>query len=241
MRNIVCVHGVAAYLMLTALSLGSAQAADWKHSIEVGALITSGNSKTQTINAKGHAEMTSGDWKQLLDGSAVNSRQGSITSAEKYNAALKTEYALSDLDNLFVRLGFESDRFAGYRQRFSETVGYGRIFANTDTFDWKAELGVGFRQSKLLDRSRRTGAILRAQTDAAWKINEQTKLTESLSTEGGKNGWISRSETALLNQMNDNLASKVSLTLTHNSKVPAGRKNIDTELAFNLVYSFDGK
>ncbi len=226
-------------LFAIALFAASAQAADWKHTYEAGAVVTGGNSKTQTMNLKGHTEAHYKAWTQTFDGSAVNARQNGVTSAEKYTASLKSDYLLSTRDYVFLRLGFESDRFAGYRQRFAETVGYGRILADGERFDWKAEIGAGARQTKQLDKSRLNDAVARAQTDLGWKIGEHAKLTQMLSTEGGKNGWTSRSETALLNQINGNLSSKISLALTHNSTVPAGKKKLDTELALNLVYSFE--
>lgn len=233
--------GVVAAMLVALLAAGTARAADWQHTYEAGAVITGGNTKTQTINLKGHSEAAFDGWKETFDASAVNSRQGGATSAEKYDAALKTDYLLSERDYAFFRFGFESDRFTGFRRRFSETVGYGRILADTDTFDWKIEVGAGARQSKLIDNTSKNEAVLRAQTDLALQIGEHSKLTEALSTEGGKSGWTTRSETALLNQLSGSLSSKVSLTLTHNSKVPAGKKKLDTQLALNLVYSFSTK
>jgi len=210
----------------------------WKNNIELGAVQTSGNTRTTTLNAKAKSVYDGEEFRTTVTGSANNSSANKVTTAEKYDATIQEDWKISERDYLFIRGSFESDRFAGYKRRTSETVGYGRQLVKTATFDWKGEIGGGLRQSKLTNKTSESDAIARAATNAAWQFSEASKLTQDLSSEGGKKGWTSKSVTALQTALNSHLASKISLTLNHNSKVPTGTKKLDTETAITLVMNF---
>jgi len=210
----------------------------WKNNIELGAVQTSGNTHTTTVNAKLKSEYENDDWRTTITGSALNSTANKATTAEKYDGSLQEDWKMTERDYLFIRFGFESDRFAGFKRRTSETVGYGRQLIKTDNFNWKAEIGGGLRQSKLTDKTSTSEAIARAATNAAWQFSESSKLTEDMSTEGGAKGWTSKSVTALQTALNSHLSSKISLSLTHNSSVPTGTRKLDTETAITLVVNF---
>jgi len=216
----------------------TASTATWKNSIELGAVLTSGNTRTTTLNAKGKSVYENDAWRTTVKGSAINSSSSTSTTAEKYDASIKEDWKFSERGYLFLRLSFESDRFSGFKRRTTETIGYGRKLVKTDTFEWSAEIGGGLRQNRLTDNTSNTEGIARASTDADWQFNESSKLTQDLNTEGGANGWTSKSVTALQTALNSHLASKISLSLTHNSQVPAGRKKLDTETAITLVINY---
>ncbi len=69
-----------------------------------------------------------------------------------------------------------------------------------------------------------------------WDISDSAKLTQELSTEGGKSGR--ESVTGLQHKLNASLSNKISLKLNHNSKAPAATKNPDIETAITLVVNF---
>jgi len=232
-----------ACVMLPALTSAAegeipAPTSPWKNNIELGAVQTSGNTHTTTLNAKAKSVYDADEWRTTATGSAVGSSANKVTTTEKYNAGIQTDWKFSKRDYIFVRGSFESDRFAGFKRRTSETVGYGRQLIKTDTFDWKAEIGGGLRQAKLTDRTTTSEAIARAASNVAWQFSEASKLSEDISSEGGAKGWTSKSVTALQTALNAHLASKISLTLDHNSKVPAGTKKLDIETAITLVVNF---
>ncbi len=234
--TLLCTCALSAPVFASEAPAGEEQA--WKTNIELGAVQTAGNTHTLTVNAKAKSIYESEAWRTTITGNAVNSSANNATTAEKYEASLQEDWKMSERDYLFIRFGFESDRFAGFKRRTSETVGYGRQLIKSDTFEWKAEIGGGLRQSKLTDKTSTSEAIARASTNAAWQFSESSKLTEDLSTEGGAKGWTSKSVTALQTALNSHLSSKISLSLTHNSKVPTGTKKLDTETAITLVVNF---
>lgn len=231
------------FALIASLSLlaTDATAAEWTSEVEGGAVKTSGNTSTQTINGKAKIVAEYTQWRQTLKGSALNTKDNNATTGEKYDASLKTDYKLSDRSYLFLRLGYESDRFTGYRSRITETLGYGRDLFKTNNFLWNLELGAGARQDRLTDGTRKKSAIFRASSEAKWKISDNTKFAEEASTEGGKSGWITKSVTSLQSHIYGSLSSKIYFGLTHTSKVPVGKTKLDTETGISLVYAFSTK
>jgi putative salt-induced outer membrane protein YdiY len=61
-----------------------------------------------------------------------------------------------------------------------------------------------------------------------------------ISEDGGADGWVTHGVTSLQSRIYGNLSSKIYVSFTNTSKVPAGRKMLDTETGVNLVYSFAG-
>jgi len=210
----------------------------WKNNVELGAIKTSGNTHTTTVNAKAKSVYESEAWRTTVIGDAVSSSSNNATTSEKYNASIQEDWKMDSRNYIFLRGAFESDRFSGFKRRISETAGYGRQLIKTTNFEWKGEIGGGLRQSRLTNNTSTSEGIVRSATDVDWQFSEASKLTQDLSTEGGKKGWTSNSTTALQTKLNSHLASKIALSFKHNSKVPTGTKKLDTETAITLVLNF---
>ncbi|ATX81057.1 putative salt-induced outer membrane protein [Mariprofundus ferrinatatus] len=219
-------------------AIAEEEASAWKNNVELGAVQTSGNTQTLTVNAKAKSVHDGEIVRSTLTGSANNSTDRNRTTAETYKASLQEDWKFSERGYVFGRLGFESDRFAGFRSRFSETVGYGRDLVKTDALLWKFELGGGLRQTRFTDRTKKSEAIIRSATGLNWKVSDSALFTQEISTEGGKSGWATESITGLQHALNSHLSSKIAVKLEHNSKVPAGIKKLDVETAITLVVNF---
>jgi len=240
MRNLVFMACMLAFT-------GAAQADDmatdkqetnWSSDVEVGFVQTGGNTQTKNMNAKGNVVAEADVFRTTLAASALSSSNGNSTTSEKYNASLQEDWKLSKVDYLFGRLGFSTDRFGGFKRRLRETIGYGRELIRNDDLLWKVEVGGGLRQSTLTPTGRNNDTIGRGSTDITWKINDASKIIQNLSTEGGKQGFVTNSVTALQNKLNGHLSSKISYSVQHTTKVPAGTKKTDTETAITLVWSY---
>jgi len=214
------------------------KAAGWKSNIELGAVQTSGNTKTFIVNAKGKFVHEGIKLRDTITGSANNSTDNNRTTAESYDASLQEDWKITEADYLFIRYGFQSDRFAGFRRRTSETIGYGRDMIKTATLHWKLELGGGLRQTKFVNNSSKNEAVMRAATGLNWKVSEAAVFTQDVSSEGGKNGWATESITALQHKLNSHLSSKIAVKVEHNSQVTAPVKKTDVETAVTLVVNF---
>lgn len=210
----------------------------WENNIELGAVRTAGNTQTMTLNSQLKISHNHKKIRSTVSGSANNASDKNATTAEKYTASIQEDWKITPRDFIFFRGAFESDRFAGFRHRYSETMGYGRELIKSPTFDWRFELGGGLRQSQMTNLTKHNEAIMRSATMMAWQISDSAKLIEELSTEGGKSGWSSKSVTALQHKLNSHLSSKISLKMDHNSKVSGATKKLDVETAITLVVNF---
>jgi len=220
---------------------GTAIAADdsaWKSNLELGFVQTTGNTEINSLNSKAKAIRDSEEWRLTLEASALSVSDKVSTTAEKYDISVQEDWKMLDSGYLFGRIGFDTDRFGGFKSRSSETLGYGFDILERDDKQWNAELGGGARQTELTSGEKTSDAVVRASTVFNWKISDSSTFMQSLKTEGGNKGFVSNAVTALLNQVSGNLSSKIAFTMQHTSNVPEGTKKLNTETAVSLVFSY---
>jgi len=69
------------------------------------------------------------------------------TSTEKYRWQLQSDYNLDPVNLVFARSDISRSQFASYEQEDIFTMGYGRIFFNTEKHKFNVEFGPGYRFS----------------------------------------------------------------------------------------------
>ena len=211
---------------------------EWKGEAEVGAVLTSGNTETQNVNAKAKLVNERDKWKHTAKLEIMSSSSDSETTAERYFASGKSDYKLSDKNYLYGLITYENDRFSGYDYRTNESLGYGRHLIKRDNLTLDAEAGAGARQSKLRTGSSENEGVFRLAGALNWKISAASIFSEDLSFDIGENQTVSKSVTGLKTQIVGSLATKITYTVKNTSDVPPGVKTTDTETAVTLVYSF---
>ena len=217
---------------------GTAHAQDWSGNAELGFVQTGGNTDTSSLNVKGKAIDDGDDWRSTAEAGALQSKDTGAVTSEKYNFSIQEDWKGLSAGYLFARIAYEQDKFGGYNSRTSETVGYGFDILKSDDKQWNAELGAGARQTEDVAGTKVSDTVMRASTVFNWKISEVATFSQELKTEGGKEGYITSSNTALTNQVAGNLSSKVSYAVQNNSKAPLGTKASDTILSASLVFSY---
>lgn len=210
----------------------------WTSNLELGYVKTTGNTEVSSMNAKGKAIRNADVWRTTVQFSALNVSDKAVVTAEKYDVSAQEDWKISESGYLFGRLGFDTDRFGGFRSRSSETLGYGFDILKDEQYAWNAELGIGARQTELTTGDKTSDTIARVATFFGWKISETATFSQELNIEGGKEGTVTNSETALLNQIAGNLSSKISYSVQHTSEVPVATEKTNTELAVSLVFAY---
>ena len=205
---------------------------------ELGYLATSGNSDTSSLNAKLAMGFELATWRHSLSAVAVKSEDSGLTTAERYQFGLKSDYKINEHDYLFATVNWEQDEFAGFSQRTSEAVGYGRRLLSSPEHHLDLELGVGARQTELVLGPSVDETILRASGKYTWFISAGSAFDQSLIVEKGGETTYTESVSALGVKINGALSLKVSYTIKDNSKVPAGLENTDTYTAIGIEYTF---
>lgn len=210
----------------------------WSGKATLGYLATSGNTENSNLNAGFELGYAPGKWAHLLNARAIYAAENDLTTTEAYELAFKSERSLTEHDFLFGRLNWRKDRFSSYESQFSQTVGYGRRLINLDAHKLNAEIGVGARQSDLIDGTSEDEFIVRGGLNYRWLLSETAEFTQALSVEAGDTNTYSESVTALKASLLGELALVASYTIKNNSDVVPGTEKTDTYTALSLEYSF---
>ncbi|MEM6640613.1 MAG: DUF481 domain-containing protein, partial [Pseudomonadota bacterium] len=190
----------ATALAATAISSADANAAEeedlgWTGKAALGYLSASGNADNLNVNGALDLGYKTTNWVHTLGLTAIGAEADGVSSAERYTAAFKSQRDFSEFNYLFGRLGYQKDRFAGVAEQFSQTVGVGRRFINTDVHVLNAEFGLGFRQQTFADTVDANGvvvpgeedssAIARIGADYRWNFSETARFDQTLAIEAG--------------------------------------------------------
>jgi len=228
----------AAALFLLASNTTYVNASSWSGEAELGLVLTTGNTETQSINAKTKVINERAAWRHTFAATVLNTADDVRTTSEKYFLSGQSDYKFSEFEYFFGIVTYEDDRFSGYDYQVSEVLGYGRRIIHEPSLTLDLEGGPGARQSKTTNGDSDNELIVRLAGNLEWKISDSADFSEQLSTEIGEDKTITKSITALKAQIVGSLAMKVSLTIKHTSEVPMGNKKTDSETALTLVYSF---
>lgn len=210
----------------------------WKASAELGFVSTSGNTNTDTLNAKAMASTDREVWRHKIEVTALNASDEDVTIAEKYTATGQSDYKLGDPNYLFANISYENDKFSGYQYRVTESVGYGRRVIKETDLTLDLEIGPGARQSKLDSGKTESEALLRGAAKLDWTVSKTSKFAEVLTVDAGEDVTVTKSVTSLSSQVNGSLSMKLTYTYKRTSDVPIGVDDTDTETAVTLVYNF---
>jgi putative salt-induced outer membrane protein len=210
----------------------------WSGFGELGAVMTTGNTRSQTVNAKTRVRYEEESWRHTLQLEALKRSEEDATTAERYLGNFKSDWKFSERSYLFGVLRYENDRFSGYDYKASAAVGYGRRLIDTDRTRLDAEAGVGYRQSRLEDGERDEDAIVRWALFFERRIGEGARFGQDLLIQAGDDNTEAESVTSLTAAINDRLAMRLSHTIKHNTEVVEDRRKTDTITAVSLVYNF---
>ena len=226
--------------VLCTLVWGSALAEEgqWESSVELGAVVTSGNTEERNLKFNGDTTRDGETMKHKAHLDALRNSRDGITTAQKYYAYYQADFKLADHHSLYGRLGYTDDDFSGFNSQTDFTAGYARKLIDNDQSTLDGSIGVGIRSSELATGDTEDESIVRLALDYVHNIGESAVFKQSLSSEIGSDSTISRSETSLSANVSGSLAMKVSLNIKNNSEVPVGTEKTDTETAVTLVYSF---
>ena len=210
----------------------------WSGSVRLGYLGTTGNTETTNMSGAFDIEYALEKWTHKFGVSAIQASEDKETTAEAYVAGWKSERSLSDVNFLFGRLDWRKDRFSGYDQQFSQTVGYGHKLIDNDKHSLNSELGFGARQSDLSTGESQSESIVTGGLYYKWAFSETAEFTQDLLIEAGDENTYTMAKSALTATLIGDLALVVSYTIKNNSDVPLGNEKTDTFTALSLEYGF---
>lgn len=209
----------------------------WSGAVELGAVFTSGNTEEENIKLRADAVRESELWQHTIHIDGFRSSRDDELTAHRMYSSYQVDRKLNG-DSLFGRFSYEDDRFSGFDYQANLTGGYSKALITRETLKLNGDAGIGVRHSRLDTGDRDNELILRLAGDLRWQISENAVFEQTLSTEIGQESTITRSETSLASDIIGSLAMKLAFYVRHQSDVPDGKEETDTEASVTLVYKF---
>ena len=211
----------------------------WSGRVEVGAFRSTGNTDNAggTVNLDIRREGVR--WIHGVRGNIDYQREDGVTSRERYNANYQGEFHFARRSYAVATLGYDSDRFAGIKDRFAQSVGLGHIFADDPALRITADLGPALRQTRFTD-GRNTDAVgLRAGANLRWEMTTGLILSQdaALFIDDSHNTSLN-AVTALTAKLTGRFSARLSLRVNTESDPPVGRETNDTITRATLLYDF---
>ena len=220
---------------------------------QAGYVMSRGNSETDAANAKIDLFWHSPQWKHAFTLEGLFGRSAQVTSAERWDVRLQSDYTITTRLFSFGALAYQDDRFSGFQYQASGSAGLGYKFFDSDATKLSAQLGVGYRvlRPEILVKDAGTGAVVTrtplereseavgtAGVDFMHQFNSSTKLTNKLIVESGSSNTSIKNDLALEVKMAKKLALAAGYSVLHNTKPADDVKRTDTITSLNLVYAF---
>lgn len=213
----------------------------WGNQAELSFNNTTGNSRTQTTSAKDSFKY---DWTHYglqLDGGAFGASNREGVTAENYFASEKVTRKLNENNYLFENFKWDKDRFAGIRDRYNFTGGFGRKLLNLPADTLSFEGGVGYLNTDFYSAPRQDAPSGRLYAKYVHHFNEHTSFSQDaeyvpeLTT---IHNYLVNTETALTAALNSYLSVKTAYDWKRNNNPPAGAVKDDTLTSIALVVNY---
>ncbi len=146
---------------------------------EVGILIAKGNSDSQSFSAK---EAVGYTWEEVnslkFNGRYLQAKTNGIQNAFYWLTGLRYDRALNDRLGLFLGQILESDKYAGYNQKYNSDLGVKYAIMKELKFLWNGEVGYRYTVENQLTGTQNKMHYARAYTEAIkeWTQGVSTKL-----------------------------------------------------------------
>ncbi|WP_375250337.1 YdiY family protein [Sphingomonas sp.] len=210
----------------------------WTGRIEAGGFVSTGN--TDVTGLSGTADLTREGlrWRHRLLAQADFQRTAGITSRERYVAAYQPNYKLNERGYIYGNAQYEADRFLGYDNRYSASVGAGYSVFRRPGLTTDVELGPAYRQTDLTDGTTQGSIAVRGSLDLDWTLLSGLIASQDASVYVERYNSTIRSVSAIEAKLLGPLSARLSYTVQYESAPPEGRLSTDRTSRASLVYSF---
>lgn len=218
--------------------------------IEVGAVLTTGNTNTASAKTAIDVEQEWTAWRtqyvidaqyqrtQFEDDQGQHQRE---TTAQQIFLSYQGNYKLKKPEETFFVLGsYNDDRFGGYEYQLTAAIGYGWRFLKTQDSTIDLEIGPGYVWNELESGDYRQGSIFHGAFTFEHQFTVATRFRQEVITDLSFNGENSKTklDSSFIADINGRLAMKMSFYLEYNTKPDIDIRKVDTETGITLVYSF---
>lgn len=210
----------------------------WKGSVQLGGYVTTGNTNDIGVSAAIKLARETLRWRHKVE-LAVDYKQSSgVISREHYLASYEPNYKFSERGYIYGATSYESDRFLGYYDRYSGSVGAGYGVIRDPRIKLDMELGPAYRRTSFTDATEENSFAARGSMDFDLKLSRAISVTQAASAYLQRVNSTVSSTTALNAKLFGPLSAKLSYAVQYESTPPEGRTSTDTSSTASIVYSF---
>ena len=222
--------------------------AEWTGKGEAGLVISSGNTNTETANAKVQLTNETDNWKNMAGAAALYASDEEGKAANRWEVFGQSDWKFTERNFLFGAGRYEQDEFSGFRYQATASYGIGRRFLDSPNTKMVGTLGAGYKFLETRDSfDEETGVLIaegessnevvfRATVDLEHTFTATTSLINKFIVESGANNTFAQNDLSLQVKMTDVLALAVGYSVRHNTDPPAEFQETDTLTTINLVY-----
>lgn len=210
----------------------------WKGQAQAGLSNATGNNRNTGVSAGVNLAREGLDWTSTFLLNADYQRENGIETRGRYLGSFQSNYRFSDRFYLLGLISWESDRFAGFKGRTSEALGFGFTVLRGGDMTLSVEGGPALRQTDYIVAGPRSTFASRAAVNYGWTITPKIRLTQNLTYYGEDKDSTFTSTTALSVGLIGSLSVQASYNARYESDPPTGLKRYDATARTSLVYSF---
>ncbi|TPG12273.1 DUF481 domain-containing protein [Sphingomonas oligophenolica] len=210
----------------------------WRGRAELGGYRTSGNSDTLGLTAVLDATREGLNWRHKFHAQTDYTENAGVTTREHYLASYEPNYKIDERLYIYGAAQYESDRFLGYYDRASTSVGAGYSAIKSPSIKLDVELGPAFRHTYLTDGTTQDSPAARGTVDFQWKLLAGLTLSQTGSAYAQRYNSTVSGTTAVNAKLIGPLSAQLSYYVQYESEPPVGSVSTDTTSRAALVYSF---
>lgn len=217
--------------------------------VEFGYQSHSGNSDSQSLNARLEGEYTSGrhrssgEWKfyQLYKDGEEDKRQSTYT--------LQSDYKLGAQTYLYGNIKGVDSRYSAYFKDYTLSSGLGYQVYNTDKLLLEIEVGPGYRYQEpnddeiddddIIFPTTVKEGIFRGNINAKWQAMKTLSFTAEVTFVTGHSNSRTDTDFSLINNITEDIALKLAHSRQSHNKVPQGLSKKDSIFSINLLFLFN--
>ncbi len=210
----------------------------WTGEGEFGASASGGNTNETSINLGFKAERETATWGNTFVAKADYKKSAGTTTVERFLANHQSKYKFDGKLYGVSLLQWESDKFAGFDNRFSESAGLGYSLKQARKWTWDVTAGPAFRQTSRVDRSYEADIEARLSSHIAWFLTPGTTVTQDTNLFLGPGNNTYQAVTALTTKVIGAISARASFDYKRETSPPPGLVGQDTVSRLTLVYGF---
>lgn len=216
--------------------------------VEFGYQSHTGNSDSQSLNARLSGEYTEGrhrthgEWKyyMLYKNGEEDKRQSTYS--------LQSDYKLSPKTYLYGSFKGVDSKYTAYFKDYTVSGGLGFQFSNTDAFILELEVGPGFRYQEpnleeiddddIIFPDIVQEGIFRGNVNTTWQPLKTLSLAMDITMVSGTSNTRTDTELSAINNITEDIALKLAHSRQYHDKVPNGLHKSDSIFSINLLFVF---